>query len=462
MSTMSSPSPLSESQLIASFHSFLKGALSQAHAERLLSDDMLQSAEADLMVQGPALCLFFAALRSSTSPPSVTLPSSPPSPPLQLTLTTCPPHFLPLFQLWSSTVPHIRALPPGYQHDLARLICDLEPLTSPVRESLSRLAAELRAVAIEISQRRTFQERYRGDLQAVLDRAGGGRTSWEAPPGYVPALEEKPLPPPPPPVGVELGEKLQVPLSPGRPASPGAGPGAKLNPPPSPRRRTPSRSGKPGPLPSPDPIPSTKLQVPPSPHTPTRPASPLSSPTTPSPILALIRETLYAALADQFSHIPQLHQLLTSDPAQAYFSSVSLSILQVCLTRITHDGEVLGVLDRPIREEDVSREYRPFMAQLVRIALRAQILGEEDDARAIRYAAQDREIPIPRLERLRTQLLQGTGEGEGDGDGGRPQSPGGTVLALANRINVLALTWVGLGAFRDRQGEVFDVLRGVR
>ncbi|KZT60537.1 hypothetical protein CALCODRAFT_411650, partial [Calocera cornea HHB12733] len=402
---------LTELQLITAFHAFLKGALSQAHAERLLTDEMLASAEADLMVEGPALCLFFAALRSTTHPPSVILPSPAHAPPLILDITTCPPAFLPLFRLWSSTVPPIRALPPQYQHDLARLLCDLDPLTSPVRQSLPRLAAELRAVAIEISQRRTFQERYGGDLQAQL----------RTPPNSA---------------------RLAVPPSPLRPSSPS----------------TPSIGRQSSPL---------RATFPPSPSS---PSLDLSTPATPDPVLALIRETLYAALADVLALTPALKPLLVADPAQAYFASVGLAILSVCLTQISQDGEVRGVLGRVIREEEVPLDqgYRAFMAQLVRIALRAQLMSEEDDARAVRYLAQDRALPTPRLDRLRKQLLEGAGAGlAGDGAGStdadadaRAHTPSGTVTALANRINVVALQWVRLRAFRDRQGEVFDVLSG--
>ena len=67
----------------------------------------------------------------------------------------------------------IQNLTPEHQHDLARIICGLEPRTSPIHPDINRVAAELRAVAIEISQRRSFQDRYAGDLQAALDAGDG-------------------------------------------------------------------------------------------------------------------------------------------------------------------------------------------------------------------------------------------------------------------------------------------------
>ncbi|KAM6488818.1 hypothetical protein JOM56_015728 [Amanita muscaria] len=51
----------------------------------------------------------------------------------------------------------------------SRVICGLEPISQPLNIAINGIAADLRAVAIEISQRRSFQDRYASDLQAVLD-----------------------------------------------------------------------------------------------------------------------------------------------------------------------------------------------------------------------------------------------------------------------------------------------------
>ncbi|KAH7918230.1 hypothetical protein BV22DRAFT_1041899 [Leucogyrophana mollusca] len=64
---------------------------------------------------GPALCLYFAALCSTTQPPSVPLPSrSKSSPPLDLSATNCPPPFLPFLRVWSAAVPLIQGLAPQH------------------------------------------------------------------------------------------------------------------------------------------------------------------------------------------------------------------------------------------------------------------------------------------------------------------------------------------------------------
>ncbi|KAM6489826.1 hypothetical protein JOM56_014638, partial [Amanita muscaria] len=56
-----------------------------------------------------------------------------------------------------------------HQHDLARVICGLEPISQPLNIAINSIAADLRAVVIEISQRQSFQDRYASDLQAALD-----------------------------------------------------------------------------------------------------------------------------------------------------------------------------------------------------------------------------------------------------------------------------------------------------
>ncbi|KAI6025725.1 hypothetical protein F5J12DRAFT_445782 [Pisolithus orientalis] len=177
---------LSETDVQDSFHSYLKSSLTQAKIEHLLEPEILASAEADLMITGPALCLYFAALRSTTIPPSVPLPrGSKSAPPRQFSEANCPPAFLSFFRVWASNVHRIQGLDPSFQHDLARIICGLDPLIKPTEPSLSGIAADLRAVAIEISQRRTFQDRYASDLQAALD-AGGGSSSLKVKTSFVP------------------------------------------------------------------------------------------------------------------------------------------------------------------------------------------------------------------------------------------------------------------------------------
>ncbi|THU82194.1 hypothetical protein K435DRAFT_972056 [Dendrothele bispora CBS 962.96] len=197
----SSGSFLSEEYIQDAFHSYLKSSLTQARIEKLLDTDVLSSAEGDLMITGPALCLYLAALRCTTNPPSVPLPrrrknsngTSTTSTPTDLSMENCPPAFRSFLSVWARCVPPIQALTPEHQHDLARIICGLDPLTVTLSEDVYGIAADLRAVAIEISQRRSFQDRYASDLQAALDGGGVPSTSSSTP---SPSFKASFVPPP--------------------------------------------------------------------------------------------------------------------------------------------------------------------------------------------------------------------------------------------------------------------------
>ncbi|KAG8715768.1 hypothetical protein FRC08_010189 [Ceratobasidium sp. 394] len=243
---------LTEAEVINGFHAFLTSALKHAKAERLLTDDLLASAEADLMICGkfgPALCLYFAALRSNTNPPGVPLPrprgADPSEPQKRLTAATCPPGFIPFFELWARAVPRIQSLAAEHTYDLACIICNKQPITlptdlpspfpdSPTAEQTAlakvhAIAADIRAVAIEISQRRSFQLRYTEDLQAALNL--GDPTSPAGPRGppitakFVPPPGYDEAPPSPTPSaggGKETDETRRGPVS-ARPQSPAYG-----------------------------------------------------------------------------------------------------------------------------------------------------------------------------------------------------------------------------------------------
>ncbi|KAJ3501981.1 hypothetical protein NLJ89_g9092 [Agrocybe chaxingu] len=178
---------LSEQYIQDAFHSYLKSSLTQAKAERLIDVDVLASAEGDLMITGPALCLYFAALRCTTNPPSVPLPrTTKTAQPVELSFENCPPAFASFLRVWANTVPLIQNLAPEHQHDLARVICGLEPLHQDVVPIVNGISADLRAVAIEISQRRSFQDRYASALQAALDAGGAPGSSSPRKASFVP------------------------------------------------------------------------------------------------------------------------------------------------------------------------------------------------------------------------------------------------------------------------------------
>ncbi|KAI9511922.1 hypothetical protein F5148DRAFT_1280304 [Russula earlei] len=408
------------------FHDFLKSSLAHAKAERLLDVEVLSGAEGDLMITGPALSLYFAALRSTTDPPSVPLPHMGNSSPRHhLSLDNCPTVFIPFLRLWSDCVPAIQGLAPEHKHDLARVICGLPPLSQPVLPTLNRLAADLRSISIEISQRRSFQDRYASDLQAAIDvgaRADPGtvrvKASFVPPPAYTP------------------------PDSDTAPAFSGK---ASLGPP----SRSRSRPRSPHVLP-----PSANAP----PRSPATPPTPTIATTT-SPAIELIRETLYAALADVFASTPSLLTLLKSDPPRAYFGAVALAVLAVSSSAITPDGAVVGVRGIPLTLSKCPAPLRPLMRELGAIGREAALIEEEDTMEAIRLAQEGSEVPVPRLERAQLLLERGAGH-DVRGDGGR-RSEEGRAVAFANRVNALALSMTRLPEFRERQDDVFKVLSGI-
>lgn len=463
---MRSPTSLSEEYIQDAFHSYLKSSLTQAKIERLLDPELLSSAESDLMISGPALCLYFAALRCTTNPPSVPLPRSNKGganpnaqPPLDLSIENCPPQFISFLKVWGKSVPAIQSLTPEYQHDLARVICGLSPLQSPPEPSLHGIAADLRAVAIEISQRRSFQDRYAGDLQAALDAGGSGgeernrKTSFVPPPSYeASSPAASPIPSP----------SFSTPSLPNPyDSAPGSGNAQThtrtssnpfLSPPHSPTRthsRTSSASSNGMGPPSPSSVSSTS-----------------SAYLNTTPAISLIRETLYASLADVLSTpavARSIIPLLNENPTRAYFASVSLAILAVSTIAINpHTGSVSGVMGHELTLAECPRDLKPFMMELAAIGREAREVAEEDDQRAIQCVSQGRPPPTPILDRTKQVLMGGVGSERDSVDEteGRRASVEGRAVQFANRINGLSLGMTRLRAFRERQDEVFKVLAG--
>ncbi|KAH9033159.1 hypothetical protein EDB83DRAFT_2507869 [Lactarius deliciosus] len=433
---------LDEQYVQDAFHSYLKSSLAQAKAERLLDIEVLSSAEGDLMITGPALCLFFAALRCTTNPPSVPLPrggsgAEKSGPRQSLSLANCPATFVPFMRLWSECVPAIQSLAPERQHDLARVICNLAPLEKPAPPPVvPRLAADLRAIAIEISLRRSFQDRYASDLQAAIDvgESTGGPGSLRTKASFVPPPLYTPSPTTLSPTPLEKSRRSPTLRTTPSPISPLLPPRSPLSPSASvaDARRSPTIAG----------------------------------PT--SPAIELIRETLYAALADVLASTPRLHAQLTHDPPRAYYGSVALAILAVSARSVAADGDDGGavwlVRGTRLTVAECPEPLRPLMREFVAIGVEAALIEEEDTAAAIALAQEGRTVPVPRIERARLVLERGAGydirEGEERDSGGR-RSAEGRAVAFANRVNALALSMTRLPQFRERQAEVFRVLAAV-
>jgi hypothetical protein len=485
---------LSEEYVQEAFHRYLKSSLTQAKAERLLDEDLLSSAEGDLMITGasfhiipsvlniylqfsystpgPALCFYFAALRSTTNPPSVPLPrNTKGEPPRELSAENCPPAFASFLYVWSRAVPVIQSLPPEQQHDLARIICNLEPLTDPLNPQIAGIAADLRAVAIEISQRRSFQDRYADDLQAALDAGSdsGHGTPMRTSPGTSPRRAGFV----PPPTYEETSSNpssnpspLSSPSSSPRSSFEGHGEAqyATYNlPPQSIAHLSPMSAGAPGsaPLPSGSSEQSHR-------RTPSQPPSP-SLLTPNSPGIDFIRETLYAALADVLERQPSLRKMLKRDPARAYFASVSFAILDVAMKNVDqYDGSIIGVLGKKLTLAECPRPLQPFMTELSAIGKQTNKMEEEDQAYALEVLSSASRtsstihLPQTQMERVMLMLEEGVGykQGKQDAEAGR-RSIEGRAVQMANRINALSLGLTRLRPFRERQDMVFKVLAGV-
>jgi len=280
------------------------------------------------------------------------------------------------------------------------------------------IAADLRAVAIEISQRRTFQERYQADLQYALDTSqlgrGGRRSNNSATAHFVP-----------PPLYSEKDS---------------------------------SSTGSRTPDPTPSPQPQTITF--PEPELPPRPGPSRSPSIQEEPAIVLIRETLFASLGDVISKTPSLGVALKTDPARAYYSSVALAILDVSLHSMTPTGGVLGVLGKELTLDDCPEPLRPLMLELAAIGQEAATYANSDDENAIRLAARGKNIPEPVMDRVTMILETGVGYDNHlraqEEDGRR--SVEGRAVQFANRINKLALTMTGLQAFRSYAKGVFEVL----
>lgn len=133
------------------------------------------------------------------------------------------------------------------------------------------------------------------------------------------------------------------------------------------------------------------------------------------------------------------------------------------------------MLGQYVTFDECPEELKPAMRGLDAIARRMRDVSEEDDAYAMELLAQgkDEELErhVTRMERLKLMLERGVGveeaqspvgaNGNDDVHRGR-SSPSGTTIQLANKVNGLALGLMSIPAFRERQGDVFRILAGVR
>ncbi|GAA5958680.1 hypothetical protein JCM21900_001552 [Sporobolomyces salmonicolor] len=405
---------LTEDQIVTGFHGILQDSLAQARGEGLLSDDELETADVDVQVAGPALALFFAALGARGDPPSISSPDGS----FVLSASNCPPSFENAFRLWQACVRPIKKLPSEARHDLSRLLCDKPAASSPLRIDVARLSCDLKGIALEILQRRSFQLRFQHDLNAALKSAVRPRMSSE----FTSASSHGHSYYEPPPLYSE-----------GRPTE-------------ETKRAYGIEAGAEG-------SPAANVQA--------------ALPSQYDENLSVIRETLYSAFADAIVETPEILQQLSRGAewaSRAFFASTCLAILEVALTRMDEGGvrtvnlgrgspRVIGIRETP-------PYLRPFLSKLVELSQAIQSLAEEDDERAMREAADGAtEFTPPKMERLKERLAKGVGAEETVA--GSAASRDQQVAGLANAVNEMALGMASLPAFRERQAEAFKVLASV-
>ncbi|GAA5903806.1 uncharacterized protein JCM6883_001991 [Sporobolomyces salmoneus] len=413
-----SSSLLSEEQIINGFHTLLQSSLAQARGEGLLTDDELESAEPAIQIAAPSLALFFSALGATGTPPSISSPDSS----FTLSSLNCPPSFSNAFKLWQSCVKPIQQLDGDARHDLALVLCDKEPVSSPLRLQVANLASQLKGIGLEILQRRTFQLRFQTDLNVALDssvrprlssessRSGSRLSSFEPPPLY---SQGKPTADTKRSYGALAGEE---------------------------RRYSAARLGE---------------RMPP----PTREANASEH----EENLSVIRETLYSAFADAIVETPSiLEQLSKGFTAKAFFASTCLAILEVALTRVEESGVRVVQMGRGVPSligiNETPTYLRPFLGRLVELTQALQQIALRDDELAIQEASSDSvsQRTTPRIERLKSRLAEGISI---EGEGGNEEDL--ELRMLGNAINELALAMSSLPAFRERQSEAFKVLTAV-
>jgi hypothetical protein len=158
--------------------------------------------------------------------------------------------------------------------------------------------------------------------------------------------------------------------------------------------------------------------------------------------------------------------LLKRDLSRAYFALVAFAILEVATTSITPEGSVVGVLGRELTLAQCPPELRHFMAELGSIGRLAKEMDEQDTEEAMRLAQNGKDIPLPRMDRVKKLLEEGVGHDVPLSpshvlqDQGR-RSVEGRAVAFTNRVNALALGLTRLRAFQERQRDVFAVLAGI-
>ena len=288
---------------------------------------------------------------------------------------------------------------------------------------MGETAHRLRAIALEISQRRSFQDRFAGDIQAALDGGGGEKrtTSFVPPPGYDSAPPSPPTPPrsSPPPSSYEREGNEAIPTI---------------------RETLYAALGD---------VLSAHARV----------LRPLMAR---DPPRAYFGSVALAVLDVAVGGMVWSTSISEGGEAS---SGERLSMRGSMDGEKEKEGEGEGRLRAigvrtplphtpPLTLEACPPALQPFMRELCGVA---EEWRERDDREAVSTANSSNPNSNSNqttLERVVDLLIQGAYSG------GRT-SPEGRTLAFANRVSALALGVTRLAAFRERHDEVFGILRAV-
>ncbi|KAG8814626.1 hypothetical protein FRC17_001038 [Serendipita sp. 399] len=144
----------------------------------LIIPEMVEIANQDLRICGPALDMLVSATLADGSAPIWELPVvetnssgiKQSSQTLPFSDLNCPEALRGLFRRWANAATRVQKLESHLQQEIARNICDMELTTNVVVPQVNDLAKEFKGIALEILRRRTFISRVTEQLKEELRR----------------------------------------------------------------------------------------------------------------------------------------------------------------------------------------------------------------------------------------------------------------------------------------------------
>lgn len=147
----------------------------------LITPEIVVVARQDMNICGPALDLLVSAVLADGEPPVCELPlvrtdaagNQRANYTVPLTGKNCPESLRKLLATWAGIVQQLRQLDNQFHVEIARNICDLDPLMNVLSPQVARISADLKKMAEEIGLRRMFLDRFSEALLARLRESEG-------------------------------------------------------------------------------------------------------------------------------------------------------------------------------------------------------------------------------------------------------------------------------------------------